>query len=310
MHAIIAMLIGIAGTSVIHTSKGVMKLGLQRLQVARATNAPQRGASVVYGLGMLANFTTPFWVMLANLFAPTVFYTSMYGLGLVALLVFSRIVLREQLTRRHILGTGVIIAGTGFLGAGELLGAAPMLTSAELTPLVVITVLWVTGGLAGALVTGSRRIGFQEIFFGLAAGGMASLDALLKGIAQQGSGGATLIPGTALGGVVLAGSFVVAAGAFGMIQWSYVRYCRASVMGTAYDLSYVGLPVLLFALLKPDYGLTLFNTLGLVTLAAGALIVQKATAVPTMHEQDREQPAVFTGSITGSEAEACPRVAD
>ena len=84
----IAMLIGIAGTSVIHSSKGVMKLGMQRLQHAKAVGGPKRAASAIYTAGMLANFTTPFWVMFANLFAPTVFYTSMYGLGLISLLLF------------------------------------------------------------------------------------------------------------------------------------------------------------------------------------------------------------------------------
>ncbi len=292
MGALIAMLIGIAGTSVIHTSKGLMKLGLQRIQVARATGGSVRGPSLIYAAGMLANFTTPFWVMVANLFAPTVFYTSMYGLGLVSLLVFSRLVLQEELTSLHVIGAGVIIAGTGLLAAGELLGVPAMLGDAQLQPLVIITALWVAGGVIGALTTSGRAIGFQEIFFGLAAGGMAALDALLKGVAQQGANGPTLIPTTLTGGLVFTGSFAVAAGAFGMIQWSYLRSCRASIMGTSYDLSYVGVPVLLFAVLRPEYGFTVFNTAGLIVLMVGALIVQYASRTGSRATPVAPHPAV------------------
>ncbi len=276
MGPVIAMLIGIIGTSVIHSSKGVMKLGMQRLQHAHAVGGSKRGASFVYSAGMIANFTTPFWVMFANLFAPTVFYTSMYGLGLISLLIFSRLVLREDLNRGHITGAAIIIGGTGLLGVGEFLGTPPVFGHETLAPLVTISVIWVFVGLTVAACIAGRKLLFQEIFFGLSAGGMAALDAMLKGFAQQGEGGSTFIPTTALGGIVLAGSFLPAAGAFGMIQWSYLRFCRVSIMGTTYDLSYVGLPVLLSALLDSGYGLTPFNTAGLVLLVSGALIVQRA----------------------------------
>ncbi len=84
MNIAIAMTIGFVGTSVIHISKGMMKLGISRMRAGRAGDGGVRRVSIVYIAGMFANFTTPFWVMPANLFAPTVFYTSMYGTGLVA----------------------------------------------------------------------------------------------------------------------------------------------------------------------------------------------------------------------------------
>jgi len=276
MNVMAAMLIGVAGTSVIHTSKGLMKLGMQQFQRAKLDERSTRAASLIYAVGILANFTTPFWVMFANLFAPTVIYTSMYGLGLVSLLAFSRFVLHETLTRFHALGIAIIILGTLLLGAAEIVRTPPSFSITELSPLVTLTGVWMFGALVVARLSAQREVRFQEVFFGLAAGGMAALDALLKGVAQHGENGARLIPSSAVLGAVLAGSFLVAAGAFGMIQWSYLRSCRASVMGTAYDLSYVGLPVLLFAVLKPEYGLTVLNIAGLAVLAAGALVVQAA----------------------------------
>ncbi len=121
----IALLIGLLGTSVIHASKGIMKLGILRIRAAGVEGRSKRRASLLYGAGIAANFTAPFWVMVANLFGPTVLYTSMYGAGLVALLLFSRFILHEHLTRRHVLGAAVIMAGTGVLGYGEVTCASP-----------------------------------------------------------------------------------------------------------------------------------------------------------------------------------------
>ncbi len=277
------MLIGVIGTSVIHMSKGLMKLGLLKLRASHFSGGSRRTATAVYTTGMILNFTTPFWVMVANVFAPTVFYTSMYGSGLIALLIFSRFVLHEQLHRRHLVGAAIIIVGTGVLGAGELLGVPAKLSWPQLDPLIVITVVWVLGGIFPAALSRRRSIGFQEILFGLAAGGMAALDALLKGVAQQSGETSSFIPASTPGIILLASSFLVAAGAFGMIQWSYLRHCRASIMGTVYDLSYVGLPVLLFALLRPEYGLTGYNVAGLVVLSAGALLVHSAPSKSVTH---------------------------
>ena len=290
MNIAIAMAIGFVGTSVIHMSKGMMKLGISRMRAPRGSDDGTRRVSILYLAGMIANFTTPFWVMLANLFAPTVFYTSMYGTGLVALLLFSRCVMKEELNGRHYLGAAVIIVGTGVLGAGEIVGTPAALNWDQFGALLVVVGVWVTGTLVAALVTRGGRITLQEVVFGVAAGGLAALDALLKGIAQRGAGGATFIPATTEGIVLLLGSFVIAAGAFGMIQWSYLRHCRASVMGTIYDIAYVGLPVALFALLRPDHGVTVFNAGGLLTLIIGATLIQTApavnralTAAPTRH---------------------------
>ena len=95
---VLAMAIGVLGTSVIHLSKGVMKRGLvlMRERVARP-----RTARSVYFAGVAMNFTNPLWVIIANRFAPTVYYTSMYGLGLVALLVYARFRLGENISRRQ-----------------------------------------------------------------------------------------------------------------------------------------------------------------------------------------------------------------
>lgn len=295
MNIAIAMLIGLVGTSVIHVSKGLMKLGLMRL---RPASEPDSGTVVrrgraIYLCGIFANFTTPFWVMIANLFAPTVFYTSMYGLGLVSLLLFSHCVLKEHYNRTQILGAGVIILGTAMLAGGEIAGHPAMLGRSHVAPLLVIAGSWIVVAIPSAMIARSSRLAFQETLFGLFAGGMAALDALLKGVAQQYDGTPRFIPTDPIAIAILVASFLFAAGAFAMIQWSFLRRCRAGMMGSVYDLSYIGVPVLLFAALRPEYGLSLANMAGIITLALGALLVNRHTRnAPGPHGTGETEPAV------------------
>ena len=302
---LIAMLIGIAGTSTIHLSKGVMKHGVVLLracalpeaatgsrsaalaETAAANAAAGSAASTarrvkargIYTAGVAMNFTNPIWVIVANRFAPTVYYTSMYGVGLVSLLFFSHIVLHERLDGRRLLGAVVVIAGTLIVGLGRIVTPVPAMYLANRTLVLLVAAGWAVAAPLIALFSRRVSLTLQELLFGLFGGGLASLEAVLKGVAQSGAAGSTFLPQTGPNWVIFVVSFLGAAGAFAMIQWSYLRRCRVSVMAAAYDVSYVALPLVLVAVAVPGEQLGLLSILGLLVLAGGAFMMQsKPTA--------------------------------
>lgn len=280
--ATIAMTIGVIGTSTIHLSKGVMRLGLLRL---REPKEPKRRASAIYTVGVLMNFTNPLWVILANRFAPTVFYTSMYGLGLLPLLLFTRSCLKEHLHPRQYLGITTIVLGTLLVGVGNLRGGKPSLFGANTTLLVSVALGWLILAPVGALLVRRRSIRLQELFFGLFAGGLAALEALVKGVAQAGPVENSFLPQTPGGWWLFGASFLGAAGAFGMIQWSYLRHCRASVMGSIYDVAYVAIPLILTAAIVQGAGLGAWKLAGIALLGLGVLIIRGAPATRLTYSQ-------------------------
>ncbi|MFW6234489.1 MAG: hypothetical protein ACOC4I_03830, partial [Spirochaetota bacterium] len=259
-----------------HISKGLMKLGIQRLG-GRDTQSPrhvrQTRARLVYLTGVLLNFSAPLWVMAANLFAEPVVYASMYASGLLSLLLFSRIVLHERLTAAQMAGAAIIAAGTAVLAVAEFSQQSPVLTLDRLTTVLIIVGAWLSGSVLIARTSKRVRVSVQEVWFGIAAGGFAALDAVLKGMAQRSGGTALLVPSDSTALVVLIGSFGVAAMAFVFIQWSYIRHCRASMMGIAYDLSFVVVPVLVFALAVPGYRISVRTAGGLSLLLLGVLVL-------------------------------------
>lgn len=268
--SLVAMLIGIAGTSVIHLSKGFMRHGI---------GARSRG---IYTVGVLMNFTNPLWVILANRYAPTVFYTSMYGLGLVPLVIFSRLVLKEYLQPRQYRGIAIIVVGTLLIGLGNLLGGKPSLYGVNRSLVVAIAVTWLVGSPVMAILLRHRTVRVQEYFFGVAAGGLAALEALVKGVAQAGPVTSTFLPQSPVMWWLFGASFLGAAGAFGMIQWSYLRHCRASMMGSLYDVAYVLLPLMLTALLVGEAVLGVWSILGMLFLLIGVAQTMRTPVVKSV----------------------------
>lgn len=253
----IAMAIGIVGTSVIHLSKGVMRHGITER------------SKLVYTAGVVMNFTNPLWVILANRFAPTVFYTSMYGLGLVPLLLFSRKILDERLEARQYRGVAIIVLGTLAIGVGNIVGGKPSLFTADRRVLVLFALGWLLAAPTGSALIRRSSVRIQEYFFGIAAGGLAAVEAVVKGVAQAGPEVNTFLPQSSASWWLFATSFLGAAGAFGMIQWSFIRRCRASMMGALYDVAYVVLPLVLSAIIVDGVVLSVWSVIGIGLLVVG-----------------------------------------
>jgi len=291
----IAMAIGVLGTSTIHLPKGVMKRGIGFLR--DDSMRPRATARLIYALGIAMNFTNPLWVIAANRFAPTVYYTSMYGLGLIALLLYSRWRLGETVARRQILGVLVIVLGTLMIGALGLRDGAPSLYAASRPRVILVAAVWLLAAPAVAALVRRARLSAREAVFGVGAGGLAALEAIVKGVSQAGAESSTFLPQTGANWVLFIVSFAGAAGAFGMIQWSFVRSCRASIMGAIYTTTYVALPLVVTPFVTTG-GLPSAGVLvGIATLAAGALLAVSGSGARAV-----------AGNVPARGAEATPNL--
>jgi len=238
----IAMGLGVLGTSVIHLSKGLMAYGLSPNQF--------KAKKPIYILGILLNFTNPLWVIIANRFAPTPYYTSLYGFGLIPLLFFSRYVLGHRFSKSQVASTIIIVAGTTLIGYSQVISGIPSMYTPNPLGIFMFAMIWFFTLPILMVFSKSLRLPIQEVTFGIVAGGMAALDAVLKGVAQATPEGSTYLPTTQIGWILFIGSFLGALGAFLMIQWSYLRHCRPSIMGGVYDVSYSAMPLVLLVVFQ------------------------------------------------------------
>lgn len=272
---LVAMLLGIGSSATLHISQALMRQGMVRLR------AGDRRVSQwsLYSLGLVLNFTAPLWVLAANLFADTLWFTSMFATGMVALLLFSRLVFHQPITQQQALGALAIVAGTALIAWAGMLGSTGARTAFGLPLLMTASLVWVLVMPLAGLLSRPLALPKQEALFGIAAGGFLALDALWKSLAQQRLDGSVgLLPDSMEAWVYFSISFLGAGSAFLMMQWSYWRHCRATGVVVGYNLMYVTLPLTLAGVVTLLQGQIPWNPLimaGLVLMVAGAVVSQR-----------------------------------
>jgi drug/metabolite transporter (DMT)-like permease len=271
-----AMAIGVLGTSVIHLSKGMARHAVQQIGAARDA-AQKRAARLFYLLAIIINHSNPIWIIWANTYAAPTRYTSMYGFGLVVLLLYSLFVLGERLEPRQLTGALIILGGTAALGilTGESapLGVQGIRTGRALLSMagaVVATAVLLLSEAARTRGATSRL----EIVAGVLAGLLASFDPLLKAMGQSGPCGNTILPSTAVGWILYLASFVIALVAFLVTQWGFFRGCRAAILVAAFNATYVTAPIVVLSLSLPGYRLSGWAWASLVLINAGILAIR------------------------------------
>ena len=260
---LVVLVIGVIGSSVIHFSQGLMKLGILRSQLGQATSRSRW----IYRVGVILNFTAPLWVVLANRFGPTALYTSMYAVGLLPLLLFSSVKLKDRASRAEILASVLIVTAAVLLAIGASQTMAVPLTDSNVRPFIWVALVLLVGLIIGLGV--SRSLGWPSVglLMGIVGGCFLAMDSLLKGIAQSDGGVVGFLPQTGTGLWLFFFSFIGAGIAFGMTQWAHVRGASPTQTIAAYDAGYVVLPILLMPMLGGDAHLNNWCIGGLLLMA-------------------------------------------
>lgn len=287
------ILLGIASSTQTHLAKALERQGIGTWDLIRArlrrTGEQLEGSvrkPLIYVVGLLLNHTIFIYhLFVAPLGGNTALYTSMYGMGMIALLLYSTRVMKEKIAPLELAGAAAIFLGTLAIGLEGL--SRPPLDMGLIDLVSTIVAVLLLLGLCGGLILVGLKDGTPNLIglaFGLGAGTCGSLDPFLKGVGQTAGGGGPFTPGSAGGWVVLGSSFLVGMMAFLITQWGFYRRARANVLVPAYNCTYIAVPVLLQLLLLPGYGLSWATALGLGLIMTGFVCMRAfgrgAPAVP------------------------------
>jgi len=274
----LVILLGVLSTIQNHLAKAFERHGIETLDhfghKLVKSGKKQKGIrkkSLIYILGLILNqtvfiyhlFTTP-------LGGTTAIYTSMYGVGLLVLLLYSVKVLKEPLSREEMMGAMAILLGTLIIGIEGL--QRPPLNMAWMNvnqTLMAVTLLF---SLCAIVIYVSLRDGSRHTIglgFGFSAGAIGALDPLLKGIGQTHGGSEAFGPEGMVGWVIFLGSFLVGFISFLIDQWGFYLRVRANVLVPTFNASYIAVPVIFQALLLPGYSLYFSTFIGLGFIILG-----------------------------------------
>jgi hypothetical protein len=279
---LIASLIGLAATSQIHLSKGLQRLGIEGFsRRSRKGEAISRTSlRHIYIWSLILNNTAFLWVLVANLYAPPAVYTSMFGFGLVVLMLFSERVLKEKVgTTRHI-GAIMVALGTLFLGiAGNRNslsdGSVMSVIDMDLFLLIVGSFFVIMVPLLISLRLWVKKPAFLSVITGLITGVSGACDPLFKAIAQHYGGRSGFIPDSPVGWIIFTVSFLFGGVAMGLTQIGFAWGGAATLIVPVHNMAMILWPLLILSLTLPGYAVSLAHIPGLFCIAMGMLLLFK-----------------------------------
>ena len=290
---IVASLIGVIATTQIHISKGLQKYGIDALRPEKQRNHSvehQRRKKILYFTGILLNNAAFLWVLIANLYAPTSYYTSMFGFGLVVLMLFSEHVLHEKHTTLQHLGALIIAAGTILIGLSRTTDDIPAMNMVDFQTVLVFIAIYFPLNLV--LLGFSLKLKWKKplgIFFGTLTGCAAAMDPIFKGIGQSFGTQIKLIPHTPTGWFIFLASFLFGAIAFSFTQIGFYKHAKASTLVAFHNITLILMPLLLLKLSLPGFTLTRLQLSGVFVVIIGiALMFSEATFSLLFNTKRRE----------------------
>lgn len=283
-NAIYAMLFGIIGTSLYHIGKSMQKQGIDFLHDIRnkarnpsrtRTSNPRIAKSgAVYITGVVLNNTLAVWIMLAGMFAPASYFTSMFGLGLIALMLYSRHYLNETITRMKQIGILLLVIGTVTLGVEGIFRAKLSMSDIDLETVIILIAVYVSASLVLIFVSSRSDDPFLVgVSFGFFTGGIASMDPVLKGIAQHYGGTSGFLPSTHEGWLIFAASFLLTTISFVGVQVGFMKHAPASVQVSISSSVYVCMPLIIQDMALPGFRITPATAFGMIMVVGGILCI-------------------------------------
>jgi len=286
----LVLLFGILSTIQTHLAKALERQGIEVFEQIKARLQKRDGVvdggvkkPVIYTIGLILNNTLFIWSTLAQPYGPPSLFSSMFGVGLVLLLGYAAFVLKEEITRRELIGAAAILCGTLVIGIENISRPDIDRFTMNLSALLIVLGAWLALNLTLVILSSrTTNLALIALAFGTLAGGLGSLDPFFKGVGQNYGGQPGILPSNTVGMIFFGTSFVVGFLAFVITQVGFARKVRASLLVPAYNAAFIGFPVVWQAFLLPNYHLTWITVAGLLSIICGVIIMQafKHSSVP------------------------------
>ncbi|HCS49336.1 MAG TPA: hypothetical protein DIW61_14200 [Candidatus Aminicenantes bacterium] len=278
------MIYGIVGSVLFNVSKGMQRQSIDALSSIFSKRGKQVGEGrrprsakniILYTTGFVLNNSLGFFAILANRYAPTSYFTSMFGLGIIALMLYSGIILKEPIHPLQYAGAVVLALGTLILGYDGIVREKMTMAGISLPAAgIVISASLLIGFFLLLYARRTRSLLVLGVIYGLLIGFAASLDPVLKGIGQNLGGGERYLPKLSLGWFIFLSSFLFATLSFAASQWIFSRGVRASVLIPSQNFAYIIYPIFIQAVSLPGFKLTGLTISGLFITILGIIIMQ------------------------------------
>ena len=277
MNIYLAIIFGIVASFQLHIARCMQISGMRKLVTTYKKSIFDLPR--IYIGGLILSNTAFIWIIAANRFAPPAVFTSMYGTGIIIIILYAKNYLNEQIKLQVYYGASLIFAGTLVIG----------LISDDLSHIIInrklfliFALVWVFivmfAFLIYFLIKRNQINPLVSLKLGLLCGILGSMDPLLKGIGQTFTDTPHFLPQTSVAWVVFLSSLLFSTAAFIISQWSFAKGVTATTFISAFNSAYIGFP-LLFRKLLTELNFSLLESTGLVMIVGGLFLMKNVNKV-------------------------------
>jgi drug/metabolite transporter (DMT)-like permease len=273
MSVALGLIFGILNTLVLHLAKGMERHGIEIF--SRKKSFKEKGKKpLIYIIGFALNNTVFIWQILGTSFASAAVFSSVFGLGLILLMVYSRYILHEEITSPELLGAVLIVTGTTMVGFFYLI-EPPVTGNVSYVNFFILLIIIII--LFSILIGFSWKTKIAVAFiFGAVAGTLGGTDNVLKRIGLSSNNFLEVMAGLLqlnLDSFIFLFSFL--AGLFAMIltQIGFAKGADASKLVPMYNSLYIVAPVLFELLIVEGASISIGIILSIVVIIVGVFMM-------------------------------------
>ncbi|TFF93848.1 MAG: hypothetical protein EU544_05285, partial [Promethearchaeota archaeon] len=112
---LLGLIFGLCNTCVLHLAKAMERHGIEIF--SRDKTLKEKGKKpLIYIVGLVLNNMVFIWQFLGLTFSSAAVFSSVFGVGLVVLMLYSYFILHEEISRPELIGAILIIIGTTMVG--------------------------------------------------------------------------------------------------------------------------------------------------------------------------------------------------
>ena len=264
---LIAIVLGITATLMMNLGKGVSKYGLKYMAERKER---KKFYTFIWILGIIITALNVLPQYFGVDLGGAALISSLAGVGLVSIIIFSYFILDEILDKIIYTGIGVTIAGTVIVG---IFSQEPSRLHINYINFWIILAATLIPIIIAIIYTLTHDYVFFGFIFGTMAGIMSGLAVALMNMAQILYGGAENLFVNLLspGNLILYLAIVMALGATVFTQYGLTKG-KASIVAPAYNSFYIIIPVIseVLIFLNP---LSIFQIFGVIIIIIGVILM-------------------------------------
>jgi len=278
MNHLIAMFFGIIGSIQLHLAKALQSQGVRTLELVRLKTNGSDAEKLRYDgkihksrhylAGLLLSNSCFIWIILANRFAPSSYFTSMFGIGLIFLIIYADKVMGEHVSAGVYKGSIILLIGTLIIGYDGIMHENITMRNINYAIVIVTAAAFFLLTTLFMIFTPTRKKEILTIGSAFLAGSLSCFDPILKGLGQHKGGQAGFLPSNSTGWILFASSLIFTTYAFIVTQWSFSHKARISLFVPVFNSAYIILPLILFRVALPGYHFSHLTIWGLLMIIA------------------------------------------